>query len=62
MKKPEQIIEFYPNVPFKVWCDEEVVVIMDMEDRPLFSRRLEHGKVWLRVRAGKEGGQEDGKT
>ena len=55
MKKQEQIIEF-PNAPFKVWCDGEVVVIKDMEDCPLFSRRLEHGKVWLRAKAGKEGG------
>lgn len=46
MKKKEQIIEF-PNAPFKAWCDGKVVVIKDMEENPLFSRRLEYGRVRL---------------
>ncbi len=57
MKKPKQIIEFYPNVPFKVWCDGEVLVIKDMEDRPLFSRRLEHGKIRFYPKVDKKGRQ-----
>lgn len=51
----EQVVGIPPDAPFKIWCDGEVLVIKDMSDCPMFSRRLEYGKVRFYPKVDKKG-------
>jgi len=50
-KRKPQIIEVYPNIPFKVWCNGDVMVFKDTLDVPLFSKLLKNGKLIFRPKS-----------
>lgn len=51
MRKRDQIVEVLPGASFKIWCDGQMVVFKDNEDKPFASRCFNKGCKKVTIRA-----------